>query len=176
MRSLTDVMYGCTVMTYGPCQRCSKSRTSEPRSRATKAIRALAGCGRAISAGLLHFSSSSISLRAAGPALEGTGSGKRRQTSVHSEASAQFDSAGTVVRICQKNFDQRSRGSSAISVSAARGRSWLSRSQPRRAAFNWSIVLTACCQTNWPRYISYSCPSGGGLSEVCPPTIQLSRR
>jgi hypothetical protein len=172
MSGLTDVIYGCTVMTYGPCQRCPKGRTSEPRSGAAAAIRSIARSGRAISPRLLHFPAASIPLRAAGSAFEGAGSGERIQAGIYGKASARFDSARTVVRICQKNVDQRSRDSSAASVSATRGRSWLSRNQPRRIAFNWSIVLIACRQKSWLGYITCSCPIGGGLSELRPPTIQ----
>jgi hypothetical protein len=176
MTGLTCVIGGCTVMTYGPRQRRPKSRTSEPRTRAIEAIRRTSRCGRATSAGMLHFSSAGVPLCAAGPALKGTGSCERIQTGVHGKAPTQFDSARAVVRICQKDVDQRSRDSSAASVPATRGRSWLSRSQPRRAAFSWSIALIACGQTSWLRYISCSCPIGGEQSEVRPRTSQLLRR
>jgi len=176
MTGLTYVIGGCTVMTYGPRQRRPKSRTSEPRTRAIGAIRRTPRCGRAISAGLLHFSSAGIPLRAAGPALKGTCCGERVQTGVHGKAPTQFDSSRAVVRICQKDVDQRSRDSSTVSVPATKGRSWLSRSQPRRAAFNWSIVSIACRQTSSLRYISCSCPIGGEQSEVHPRIIQVLGR
>ena len=172
MTGLTYVIYGCTVMTYGPRQRCSKSRTSEPRTGAIETIRRTRRCSRATSARLLHFSSAGVPLRAAGPALKGAGSGERIQTGVHGQAPTQFDSACAVVRICQKDIDQRSRDSSAASVPATRGRSWLSRTQPRRATFNWSIVLIACHQTSWRRHITYSCPNGGEHWEVRPLKMQ----
>lgn len=175
MNGLTYVIGGCTVMTYGARQRRPKSRTSEPGTRVIEAIRS-ARCGRAIGTGLLHFSSASVPLCAAGTGLKGAGSGGRIQTGVHGKAPTQFDSARAVVRICQKNLDQRSRDSSAASVPATKGRSWLSRSQPRRAAFNLSIALIACRQTSWHRYISCSCLIGGEQSDVRPPTIQLWRR
>ena len=173
---LTYVITGCIVMTYGPRQRRPKSRASEPRTRAIRAIRRTPRCCRATSAGMLHFSSASVQLRAAGPALKGTGSCERSQTGVHGKAPTQFDSAGTVVRICQEDIDQRSRDSSAASVPATRGRSWLSRNQPRRAVFNLSIVLIACRQTSSLRYISCSCPIGDEQSEVQPRIIQQLRR
>jgi|SRR3954452_5101610 len=94
----------------------------------------------------------------------------------HGKAPTQFDSAGAVVRICQKDVNQRSRDSSAASVPATRGRSWLSRGQPRRDAFNWSIVLIACHQTSWLRHITYSCLNGGEQSKVRPLKIQPLRR
>ena len=176
MTDLTYVIYGCSVMTYGARQRRPKSRASEPRTRVIGAIRRSARCGRATSAGLFHFSSASVPLRAAGPALEGADSGERIQTGVHGKAPTQFDSAGAGVRICQKDVNQRSRDSSAASVPATRGRSWLSRGQPRRDAFNWSIVLIACHQTSWLRHITYSCLNGGEQSKVRPLKIQPLRR
>jgi hypothetical protein len=176
MTGLTCVISGCTVMTYGPRQRRPKSRTSEPRTRAIGAIRRTSRCGRATSTGMLHFSSAGVPLRAAGPAFKGTRCGERIQTGVHGKAPTQFDSSRAIVRICQKDVDQRSRDSSAASVPATRGRSWLSRSQPRRAVFSWSIVLIACRQTSSLRYISCSCPIGGEQSEVRPRITELLRR
>ena len=177
MSSLTDVIYGCIVMTYGARQRCPKRGTSEPRSRATARVRSTARCGRAFGTRLLHFSSTSLSLSAASPAVERSSTGQRSQAGIHGKAPRQFDSAGAIVRICQKNLDQRSRHPSAVGAPATRGRSWLSRSRSRRADFSWSIALIACCQTNWLRCISYWYPIGGGLLEVCPPNpIQLFGR
>jgi hypothetical protein len=141
MTGLTDVIDGCIVMTYGARQRCPKSRTSEPCSPPAAAVRSTARCGRAFSTRLLHFSPAGLSLSPTSSALKGASSGERGQTGVHSKASAQFDSAGAVVCICQKNLDQRSRDSSAAGVSATRGRSWLSRSRYRNAPFSWSIAL-----------------------------------
>lgn len=175
MTGLTYVLCGCIVMTYGPRQRRPKSRTSEPRTCAIGAIRKTPRCSRATSSGMRHFSSSGVPLRAAGPAFKATCCGERIQTGVHGKAPTQFDSSRAVVRICQKDIDQRSRDSSAASVLATRGRSWLSRRQPRRAVFNWSIVLIACRQTSSLRYISCSCPIGDEQSEVHPALIQLLR-
>ncbi len=176
MTGLTYVIGGCTVMTYGPRQRRPKGRTSEPRTRAIGAIRRTPRGSRATSAGMLHLSSAGVPLRAAGPAFKATCYGERIQTGVHGKTSPQFDSSRAVVRICQEDVDQRSRESSAVSVPATRGRSWLSRGQPRRAVFSWSIVLIACRQTSSLRYISCSCPIGDEQSEVRPRIIQLLRR
>jgi hypothetical protein len=176
MSALTYVMSGCTFMTYGPRQRRPKSRTSEPRTHALGAIRRAPRCGRATSAGMLHFCSAGVPLRAAGPAFKGACCGERIQTGVHGKAPTQFDSSRAVVRICQEDVDQRSRDSSAASVPATKGRSWLSRSQPRRAVFSWSIVLIVCHQTSLLRYISCSCRIGDEQSEVHPGPIQLLRR
>jgi hypothetical protein len=177
MTSLTNVIYGFTVMTYGARQRRPKGRTSESCSRSAAAVRSTSRCSRAIGAGLFDFASSSLSLSTAGPRVEGASSGERIQVGVHGQASTPFDSARAVVRLCQKDLDQRSRESSARGVLITRGRSWLSQSRSRRATFSWSIALIACCPTSWLRYISYSCPSGGGRWAVRPPDpMQLSRR
>jgi hypothetical protein len=177
MRGLTDVIYSCIVMTYEPRQRRPKSRTSEPCSRPAATVRSTARCRRAISPRLLHFHPAGLSVFAASPTLEGTSSSGRIQVGVYGQASTQFDSACAVVRICQKNLDQRSRDSSAVGALATQGRSWLSRRRSWRAAFNWSIILIACCQKNWLRCISYLCPIGGGPLEGCPPNpMQLFRR
>ena len=165
MTGLTYVTGGCTVMTYGPRQRRPKSRTSEPRTCAIGAIRRTPRCGRATSAGMLHFSSAGVSLRAAGPVSKETCCGERIQTGVHGKAPTQFDSARAVVRICQKDVDQRSRDSSAASVPATRGRSWLSRGRSRRDVFSWNIGLIACCRTSWRRRMSCWCPTADGRSE-----------
>jgi hypothetical protein len=177
MSSLTDVIYGCIVMTYGARQRCPKGRTSEPCSRSAAAVRSTSRGSRAIGARLFDFASASLSVSTAGPRAEGASAGERIQAGVYGQASTPFDSARAVVRLCQKDLDQRSRESSARGVLTTRGRSWLSRSRCRRAAFSWSIVLIACCPTSWRRYISYSCPSGGGRWAVrLPDPIPLSRR
>src|SRR6266566_8644789 len=122
MIGLTDVISGCIVMTYGPRQRCPKSRTSESRSRLAAAVRSTARRRRAFGARLLHFFPTGLSVFTASPALERTSSGERIQAGVHGKASTQFDSAGAVVRICQKNLDQRSRESSAVGAPATRRR------------------------------------------------------
>jgi hypothetical protein len=177
MTSLTDVIYGFTVMTYGPRQRRPKGRTSEPRSCTAAAVRSMARSGRAISARLFDFCPASLSLSATGSAVEEASAGVRIQVGIHGKASTQLDPARALVRLCQKDLDQRSRESSARGALATRGRAWLRRSQPWRAAFNWSITLIDCWQTNWRRYINCSCPSGGELSETrsLNPT-HLSRR
>jgi hypothetical protein len=166
MNGLTRVIYSCIVMTYGPRQRCPKGRTSESCSRVAAAVRSTAQCRRAFSTRLFDFCSTSIPLFATGSAVEGASACERIQAGIYGKASAQLDPARAVVRICQKDLNQRSRESSARGAAATRGRAWLRRSQPWRAAFNWSITLIDCRQTNWLRYISCSCRSGGEQSET----------
>ena len=158
---LTCAIYGCIVVTYGPRKRGRESRAAKSCSCPTSADRSTARGRRAVSARLFHFSSTSLSIPAASGKAERAGPGKRVQAGVHSQAATQLDSARAVVRICQKNLNQRSREPSAIGVPATRGRSWLSRSQSRHACFGWNIALIACRLTNWLRLISYWYPIGG---------------
>jgi len=169
MSRLTYVISGCTVMTYGSGQRSPEGRTFEPRPRPVAAVRSTARCRGAIGARLFHFSAASLSLPTASPAVERTSPGERVQAGVHGKASRQFDSAGTVVRICQKNIDQRSREPGPRGALAARKRSWLSRSRALHAPFIWNIDSTVCCPTNSLRRISCWCLSGDRRSEEPPP-------
>ena len=157
---LTRVIYGCTVMTYGPRQRGAESRAAESCSCPTSADRSTARGRRAVSARLFHFSSTSLSIPAASAKAERAGPSKRVQAGVHGQAATQLDSARAVVRICQKNLHQRSREPSATGVPATRGRSWLSRGQSRHACFGWNIDLIAYWLTNWLRLISCWYPTG----------------
>ena len=165
MHLLTDVTAGCSLVTYGPRQRCAEGRTSQPRPHAAAGIRADAGGSRAVGTGVFHLSAASLSIPAAGRAIEAAGRGERIQAGVHRQAPTQFDPAGAVVRICQTNLDQRGRDSSATGVPATRGRSWLSQRRSRHDAFSWNIGLIACCRTNWLRHISCWCPTADGRSE-----------
>jgi hypothetical protein len=174
---LTRVLYGCTVMTYGPRQRGAESRTSEPCSRPPAAVPSTARCGRAIGTRLLHFTTTSVSLPAAGGKTSRACSGKRVQAGVHGQASNQLDSARAVVRFCEKHLHQRSREPGAIGVPSARGRSWLSRGQSRHARFGWNIDLTACWPTNWRRLISCWYPTDDErLERHLPNHTKLLRR
>jgi hypothetical protein len=165
---LTRVIYGCTVMTYGARQRGAESRAAESCSCPTSADRSTARGRRAVSARLFHFPSTSLSIPAASGKVERAGRSKRVQTGLHSQAATQLDSARAVVRICQKNLNQRSREPSAIGVPATRGRSWLSRSQSRHACFGWNIDLIGYRLTNWLRFISYWYPNGDGRLQEHP--------
>jgi hypothetical protein len=165
---LTRVIYGCIVMTYGARQRGAESRAAESCSCPTSADRSTARGRRAVSARLFHFPSTSLSIPAASGKVERAGRSKRVQTGLHSQAATQLDSARAVVRICQKNLNQRSREPSAIGVPATRGRSWLSRSQSRHACFGWNIDLIGYRLTNWLRFISYWYPNGDGRLQEHP--------
>lgn len=165
MPRLTNVTNGFIHVTYGPRQRCPKGRTSESCSHPAAGLRADAGGCRAIGARVFDFASAGLSVPAPGSPIEATGRGERIQTGVHRQAPTKFDPASAVVRICQTNFNQRGRESSAAGVPATRGRSWLSRSPSRHRSFSWSIDLTACYPTNWLRHTSCLCPTADGRSE-----------
>lgn len=159
---LTRVIHGCTVMTYGARQRGAESRAAESRSRPTAADRPTARSRRAVGARLFHFFPTSLSIPPASAKAETAGSRERGKAGVHSQTPTQLDPARAVVRICQKDLNQRGREPGAIGVPATRGRSWLSRGHSRHARFGWNIVLTACWLTNWRRHISCWCPTGAG--------------
>src|SRR5215469_16579183 len=119
---LTDVIYGCSVMTYGSRQWGPKVRTSQPCSTALAATRATAQGGGETGGRVFDFSPPSLPLPATGPAPHQTGGSERVEAGVHRQAFSQFDSAGAVVRICQEGRNQRSREWSALGVLASRGR------------------------------------------------------
>jgi len=166
MFCLTNVIYGFIVVTYGPRQRGAKSRASEPCSCPAAADRSTAQGCRALGARLFHFFPTSVSIPATSAKPKRAGSGERAQAGLYSQASTQLDPARTVVRICQKNFHQRSREPGAIGASATRGRSWLSRGQSRLVPFGWNIDLIAYRLTNWLRLISCWCPTDDGRLEI----------
>jgi hypothetical protein len=159
---LTDDIYGCTVMSYGPRQRGRESRAAESCSRPTEADRSTARGRRAVGARLFHFFPTSLSIPAASPEAERAGCSERAEAGIHGQTLTQLDPARAVVRICQKDLYQRGREPGAIGVPATRGRSWLSRGQSRHGRFGWNIDLTACWLTNWPRHISCWCPTDAG--------------
>src|SRR3982751_4011984 len=103
MHGLTYVTVGCSFVTYGPRKRCPKGRTSKSCSHAAAGIGAdPRGC-RAVGTRVFHLSPASLSIPAAGRAVEAAGRGERIQTGVYRQASTQFNPAGPVVRICQAN-------------------------------------------------------------------------
>jgi hypothetical protein len=172
---LSLVIYGCIVMTYGPRQRGAESRAAESCSHSATADGSTARGRRAVSTRLFYFFPTSLSIPAASAKAERAGSGDRAQAGVHGQAPTQFDSAGAVVRICQKNLNQRGREPGATGAPATRGRSWLSRSQARHASFDWNIDLTACRLTNWRRLISCWYRTGDGRLEGLNHSILIRR-
>ena len=165
---LTRVIYGCSVVTYGARQRGAESRAAESCSHPSTADRATARSRRAIGSRLFHLFPSSLSIPAASAKAERAGPDNRAQTCVHGQAPTEPDSARAVVRICQKDLNQRSREPGVIGAPATRRRSWLSRGQSRHARFGWNIDLTAWRLTSWLRLISCWYPIGGERLERPP--------
>ena len=172
---LRRVVNSCILMTYGSRQRRRKSRAPQSRARFAAAVQASARGRRALDARLLYLSTTGISVPAASAAVERTSGRSRIEGGLHGEAAAQFDSAGAVVRICQKTLDQRSGQSCVARVAATRARSSLSRSRPSHAPFSWSIVSIVCCRRSWPKPIRFWCRINVGRSQVQSPSRTLRR-
>jgi hypothetical protein len=156
---------GCILMTYESRQPGSKGRASQPRAKVASAIQGIAGCSCAFGRRLLHLSPAGLSLPAASRAFERTCGCDRIEVGIHRKASAQFDSAGAVVRICQTALDQRGGQPRVARAAATRARSWLRPSHFHHVLFSWNIVLTVCCPTSWPRSFSYWCRINAGRSQ-----------
>jgi hypothetical protein len=174
---LRCVTNSCILMTYGSRQRRRKSRAPQPRARFAAAGQASARCRRALGARLLYLSPTGISVPAASVAVERTSGRSRIEGGLHGEAAAQFDSAGAVVRICQKTLDQRSGQPCVARASATRARSWLSRSGLHHALSSWSIVSIVYCRRSWPKPIRFWCRINVGRSPAqSPPALRTLRR
>jgi hypothetical protein len=170
---LTCAICGCIIVTYGPRKRGRESRAAKSCSRPAAPDRSTARGCRAIGARLFHFFPTSLSIPAARTKAERAGSRERAKAGVHSQASAQPDSAGAVIRICQKDLHQRSREPGVIGAPAARRRSWLSRGESRHERFGLNINLTVWRLKNWLRLIRYWYPIGGERLERHPPNQSI---
>ncbi len=144
---LHHVIKGCIVMTYGPCQRRPKSRTSQSRSHSATRLRSTARCRRAVGARLFHLSPAGVSLPPTSATVEGAAGGQRTQAGVYGEIAAQFDSAGAVVRICQEPVHQRSGQPCLVGAAATRARAWLRAMSLE--AFVLNIGLIVCLERSW---------------------------
>ena len=174
---LRCVINGCILMTYGSRERRRKSRAPQPRERFAAAVQASIRCSPALGARLLYLSTTGISVLAARAAVERTSGRGRIQGGLHGEAAAQFDSAGAVVRICQKTLDQRSGQPCVACAAATRARSWLSRSRFYYALFSWSTVSIVCCRRSWPKPIRFWYRINVGRSQAqSPPMSRTLRR
>src|SRR5438105_13168806 len=105
--SLHCVINGCMLKTYEARQRHSEGRAPQPCASLTAAVRPTARCRRALGARLFHISATGVPLSATSATAETTSRHQRAQVGIHSEAAAQFDPTGAVVRICQKTLDQQ---------------------------------------------------------------------
>lgn len=171
-----DVINGCILMAYESRQRRSKSRTAQPRAGFAPAVRATSRGRRAPGQRLLHLSTTGISLPSAGTSAEGARDRDRIEAGIHGKAAARFDSAGTVVRICQTTLDRRGGQPRVVGAAATRARSWLRPDRFRHVPFSWSIVSTVCCPTSWPRSFSPWCRINAGQSQLQYPTAHHKLR
>jgi nitroreductase len=144
---LRDVITGCTVMTYGSCQRRPKSRASQSRSYSATRLRSTARRRRAVGARLFHLSPAGVTLPPTSATVEGAAGDQRTQAGVYGEITAQFDSAGAVVRICQEPVHQRGGQPCLAGIAATRARAWL-RAEALET-FAWNIGLIVCWKRSW---------------------------
>lgn len=151
MRGLQRVIKSCMLMTYGPRQRRSKSRAPQSRTGSAPAVRATARCRRPFGQRLLDLSPASLPLSSASKPAAATNNRAGIKVGLHGKADAQFDSARAVVRICQATLDQRGGQPRVARAAATRARSWLRPSPLHHEPFSWSIALTVCYPTNWPK-------------------------
>lgn|SRR5215831_17326057 len=155
---LCRVIYGCTVVTYGSCQCSRKSRTSQPCPRIASAVRSTAGCGRADGAGPRCFTSTGLSLSAAGPPLEATSPHRRHQGRFHREALPRVGTTSALVREHHWSITKRNRQPGVAGGSEAEKRAWLSALQRTAALFSWNIDSIVCSSENWSKSTNCWCP------------------
>ncbi len=149
MTLLTNVTYGCSLVTYGPRQRCSKSRASQPRSPVASTARPSTRCGSEDGPRLFHLSAAGVSLPPASAALETAASGRRCQDRVYGETLTGVGRTGPFARgRCGAVVRGGCQSSAARPAASARG-AWLSARS--KAELSWSIDLIVCWQRSWLR-------------------------
>jgi len=155
---LLCVIYGCTVVTYGSCQRSRKSRTSQPCPRIAPAVRSAAGRGGADGAGPRYFTSSGLSLSAAGPPFEATSPHRRHQGRLHREALPRVGTTSALVREHHWSIAKRNRQPGVAGGPEAKKRAWLSALHRTAALFSWNIDSIVCSSENWSKSTNCWCP------------------
>lgn len=161
MTLLTAVIYGCSLMTYGPRQRCSKSRASQPRSPVAATGRPSARGGANDGPPLFHLSAAGVSLPPASAALETAASGRRCQDRVYGETITGVGRTGPFARNRRGAVVRGGcQSSAALPAAPARG-AWLS-ARPK-LGLSWSIGLIVCWQRSWPGPTSCWRLSSGNL-------------
>ncbi len=155
---LPHVIYGCIVVTYGSRQRDRKSPAPQPCPATAAPVRSSAGRGGADGAGLRCVSASSISLSAAGPALEATRSDRRYQSRLHREALPRVDTTNPLVREHDGSIAKRDRQSGVAGGTEAETKAWLSELHATATLFSWNIASIVCSSRNWRKPTNCWCP------------------
>jgi len=148
---LCCVIYGCTVVTYGSCQRSRKSRAPQPCPRTAAAVRSFARCGSAYGAGPWCLSASSLSLSAAGPPFEATSSYRRHQSRFHREALPRVGTTSALVRKHHWSIAKRNRQPGVAGSPEAEKRAWLSALHRTATLFSWNIDSIVCSSGSWSK-------------------------
>jgi len=148
---LCRVIYGCTVVTYGPRQRERKSRTPQPCSRTAAAVRSSARCGGATGRGPQCLSASSLSLSTAGPPFEATSSHRRHQGRFHREALPRVGATSALVRKHHWSVAKRNRQPGVAGGPEAEKRAWLSVPHRTATLFSWNIDSIVCSLGSWSK-------------------------
>ncbi len=152
------VIYGCTVVTYGSRERSRESRTPQPCPRTAAAVRSSARCGSADGAGPRCFTSTGLSLSAAGPPLEATSPHRRHQDRFHREALPRVGTTSALVREHHGSIAERNRQPGVAGCPEAEKRAWLSALHRSATLFSWNIDSIVCSSGNWSKSTNCWCP------------------
>jgi hypothetical protein len=110
---------------------------------------------------LQGLSASSLSLPAAGPPFEATGSHRRHQGRFHREALPRVGTTSALVREHNWPIAKRNRQPGVAGGPEAEKRAWLGALHRTATLFNWNIDSIVCSSGNWskptncwyPRYV-----------------------
>ena len=148
---LRYVTYGRIYVTYGSRYGSPESRTTQPRTRTSSSIRPSARCRRATGARLWCLSASSLSLSAAGPPFEATGSHRRHQGRFHREALPKVGTTSALVREQHGFIVKRDRQPGVADGPKAEKRAWLSELHRAATRFSWNIDSIVCSSRSWSK-------------------------
>jgi hypothetical protein len=153
---------GRIYVTYGSRDRSPESPKTQPRARTAASIRPFAPCRRTIGEGVWCFSSSSLSLSAAGPSFEATSSHRRHQGRFHCEALPRVGTTSALVREHHWSIAKRNRQPSVAGDPEAEKRAWLSELHRTATLFSWNIDSIVCLSGNSSKSTNCWCPRDVG--------------
>jgi hypothetical protein len=171
MDCLNNVIYGCTLATYGASQRCRKSRASESCTRFVAAIRLSARCRRQDGSGLLRLTASGLSISPASRPIKTRCSGRGREYRIHGKAFRSVGRTSACIRLRQRLFAQRRCKPGTGGFSSAEEEAWVNGHQVGATPFSWNIGLIVCYRQSWNKSMNCWCPISDG-----PCTQQRLRR